>query len=55
MSRLGKYGKAMHNSHWLKIDPNLNFLDSYLTESGLPLEKKPSERSGLIPLKRLVE
>lgn len=55
MSRLAVFGKAMHKSHWLKIDSNLSFLDSYLAESGISLEKKVSERSGLIPLSKLVE
>ena len=55
MSRLGKFGKAMLNCHSLKIDPNLSFLDKCLVENGIPLEKKISERSGLIPMKKLVE
>lgn len=55
MSRLGKFGKAMLNCHSLKIDPNLPFLNTLLSQEGIPLEKKISERSGLIPLKKLVE
>ena len=37
MSRLAKYGRAMHDSHSLKFDSDLTFLDQYLGEQGIPL------------------
>lgn len=45
----------MMNCHALKIDANLGFLDSVVNQEAIPLQKKVSERSKLIPLKKLVE